>query len=454
MAGTVAELIAEFASNARLSDFAFESIHAAKTRIIDSLGLMIASVDAPPVVAARRVVERWPVEDGATVLGARVKTAPQEAAFVNGIMVRYLDFNDTYLSKEAIHPSDMLPAILALGECFDASGEDVLRGALVAYEVACALADAATLRDRGFDHVSNIAVGTAAGGAALLELDAERAFEAINIATVNSAALRQTRSGELSMWKGCAAAYAARHGLYSALLAAEGITGPKPAFEGELGYMRAVSGPFTLPKLTSNATRILRTSIKWWPVEYHSMSAVEAALRIVSEAGRLKPSNVEKISVKTFKTSYNIIVKDPEKWRPKSRETADHSLPYVTIRALLDGEVWLNSFEQDKIQDISFLELAEKTRVEVDERYDALYPQAVPNMVEVKLRDGRRFSSEVIYPKGHYANPLSEDELQLKFRRLISGRLAEEETDFLWEMVFSLEKLNSLKDLTSILERI
>ncbi|MEM4355400.1 MAG: MmgE/PrpD family protein [Nitrososphaerota archaeon] len=451
MGETIAEEIAEYVSAARLSDFAPESIQAAKERIWDTLGVMFAAADAPPVMAARRVIERWPVSGGATVLGSRVKVAPHDAALVNGIMARYLDFNDTYLSKEAIHPSDMIPGIIAAGECFEASGEDLLRSVLVAYEVACAMADTVTIRDRGFDHVSNIAIGAAAGVASLLELDLERTHEAINIATVNAAALRQTRSGELSMWKGCAAAYAARHGLYSSLLAAEGVTGPKPVFEGELGYMKAVSGPFTMPKLTSNAVRILRTSIKWRPVEYHSMSAVEAATRIYEEAGGIRASEVDKIAIRTFRVSYNILAKDPEKWRPKSRETADHSLPYITIRTLLDGDIWLESFNHGKIHDLAFLELAEKTTVEVEPRYDSMYPGAVPNMVEVSMRDGRRYYAEVVYPKGHFRNPLTDEELRAKFTRLIRGRLTEEQTATVWEVVMVLERLKSVKDLTSLL---
>ncbi|MCS7146502.1 MAG: MmgE/PrpD family protein [Nitrososphaerota archaeon] len=454
MSESVAERIAEFATSARLSDFAAESVHEAKIRILDSIGLMIGSVDAPPVVATRRLLERWPVDRGATVVGGSFRVAPHEAAFVNGIMVRYLDFNDTYLSKEAIHPSDMIPALIAAAECFDASGEDLLRSVLVAYEVACALADAVTIRDRGFDHVPNIAIGTAAGVASLLELDTDRTHEAINLATVNAVALRQTRAGELSMWKGCAAPYAARHGLYSTLLAAEGMTGPKPIFEGEMGYMRAVSGTFTLPKITSNATRILKTSIKWWPVEYHSMSAVEAATKIVSEAGKIKPSEVEKISIKTFRTSYNIIVKDPEKWRPSSRETADHSLPYVTIRALLDGDIWLQSFEPEKLRDIAFYELADKTTIEVDPKYDELYPEGVPNRIEVTLKGGQRFSAEILYPKGHYRSPLTIDELRLKLRRLAGGRLSDEALETLWELTLGMDRLDSLKAFATILARI
>ncbi|MEM0444908.1 MAG: MmgE/PrpD family protein [Nitrososphaerota archaeon] len=454
MEETVAEQIGFYASKTGMADFAQESIKEGKRRILDSLAVMVAAVNAPPVASAKRLLRRWPAAQGSTVIGSDLKASPQDASLVNGIMVRYLDFNDTYLSREAIHPSDMIPALIALAEAFEASGEDLLKGVLVGYEVACALADAATIRDRGFDHVSNIAIGAAAGAAALLELDFERAFEAVNIAGVNAAALRQTRAGELSMWKGCAAAYAARHGIFSALLASEGVTGPKPIFEGELGYMKAISGPFNLPRLTPQATRILKTSIKWWPVEYHSMSAVEAATRIVSQIGRVKPEDVERVRVSTFKVSYNIIVKDPEKWRPKSRETADHSLPYITARTLLDGDIWLDSFEDVKMRDTAFLELAEKMRVEVDPRYDELYPEAVPNSVEVSLKGGRVYSEEVIHPKGHYKNPLTDEELRLKFARLTAEKLSPEELEDIWNMVMSLDRLRYVGYLMAPLSRL
>ncbi|MEM4238726.1 MAG: MmgE/PrpD family protein, partial [Nitrososphaerota archaeon] len=154
MEETVAEQIGFYASKTGMADFAQESIKEGKRRILDSLAVMVAAVNAPPVASAKRLLRRWPTAQGSTVIGSDLKASPQDASLVNGIMVRYLDFNDTYLSREAIHPSDMIPALIALAEAFEASGEDLLKGVLVGYEVACALADAATIRDRGFDHVS------------------------------------------------------------------------------------------------------------------------------------------------------------------------------------------------------------------------------------------------------------------------------------------------------------
>jgi 2-methylcitrate dehydratase len=440
--------LADFIANANFHDFAPESVKEAKRRLIDSFGVMLAALDAPPALVARKIAERWPSPNGATVLGSRERANPHYASFANGVLVRYLDFNDTYLSREAIHPSDIIPALIAAGECYQVSGEDLLRGILVGYEVACAMSDAATLRDRGFDHVSNIALGSAAGVSSLLGLDAKKAEEAVNIAATHAAALRQTRVGELSMWKGCAASFAASIGLYAALLASEGMTGPRPVFEGELGYMKAVSGPFTMPKLTRNAARILRTSIKWWPVEYHSMSAVECILKIGEALGEIKPSDVEQILVKTFTVAYKIIVKDREKWRPRSRETADHSLPYIVARGLLDNYIWLDSFKEPKLVDPSVLELMEKMRIEVDPRYDETYPNAVGTSITIVLRDGRRLSEEVLYPKGHFMNPLSDEELYNKFHRLSEGALGEEAKD-LWERVLTLERLKNLEPLLS-----
>jgi 2-methylcitrate dehydratase len=454
MSETLAEEIAEFASGSSLSDFAPESVREAKRRLLDSIGVMLAALDAPPAKIARRAVVRWPAAQGAIVLGSSVKTVPHHASFANGVLVRYLDFNDTYLSREAIHPSDLIPSVLSAAECFQASGEDLLRGILVGYEVACAMADAATIRDRGFDHVSNIALGSAAGASSVMRLDTDRAAEALNIAATHAAALRQTRAGELSMWKGCAASFAASIGLFAALLAGEGMTGPKPIFEGELGFMRAVSGPFSPPKLTRNASRILRSSIKWWPVEYHSMSAVEASLRIRSAIGERRPSDIEQVTVKTFTVAYRIIVKDREKWRPRTRETADHSLPYIVARALLDNDVWLTSFSEERLSDPAVLELLGKIRVEVSPQYDEQYPNAVGTLIELTLRGGGRESEEVLFPKGHFMNPLTDEELWTKFRRLTARSLSDEDAQVLWDNVMGLERLKTLEPFLNELQRV
>ncbi len=183
---------------------------------------------------------------GATIWGTGHKTLPDLATFANGSFVRYLDFNDTYLSKEPAHPSDNIPAVLAVGEIVRASGKRVIQAIALAYEIHCRLCDAAALRPRGWDHVTYGPFSSALATAKVMKLSEARTLQAINLAGVANVALRQTRVGDLSMWKACAFSNAARNGVFAALLAQRGMTGPSPIFEGEKGFMKLVSGPSNL----------------------------------------------------------------------------------------------------------------------------------------------------------------------------------------------------------------
>ncbi|MCS7117734.1 MAG: MmgE/PrpD family protein [Thaumarchaeota archaeon] len=452
---SVAERIADYVTSLEFKDLVPELRREVSRRVVDSLATMYGAAYAEPVVVARKVAEKFKTVQGSSLLLSGQKVSPDMAAFANGVAVRYLDFNDTYLSKEALHPSDMIPGLIALGESVGASGRDLVTSVVAAYEVALALADTVTLRDRGYDHVANIAFGAAAGAAKLLELDHGRTVQAVNIAGVNAAALRQTRAGELSMWKGCAAAYAARHGVFAAMLASEGMTGPSPIFEGEMGFWKVVAGTFpNVPSfggMDGEPFRTHMTSIKRWPVEYHSMSAVEAAIELRRELADV--SNVRSVEIFTFTVSHKIIVKDPEKWKPKTRETADHSLPYITARTLIDGDIWVDSYTDEKLNDPKVLELLAKTRVEVDPKYDEIYPSAVPNRVVLKTLDGRTLSKEVVYPIGHYRNPISDGQLVEKFKRLVNPVLGVERSEQLLRVATSVENVRSVSELTEFYRR-
>src|SRR5205085_11384553 len=218
----------------------------------------------------------------------------------------------------------------------------------------------------------------------------DHATHAVGIAGVCNVALRQTRAGELSMWKGCAFANAARNGVFAALLAAEGMTGPAPIFEGELGFMKLLTGPFELASLGGDDRpfMITATYIKFWPAEYHSQSAIDAALQLRPEVGDVR--QVKSIDIDTFNAAVDIIGKDPEKWRPRTRETADHSLPYCTAVALADGDVTEAQFEPQRFRDPALLELVAKVRVHRDAELNARYPAGIPNRVTVTLADGRQ----------------------------------------------------------------
>ena len=229
---------------------------------------------------------------------------------------------------------------MAAGQLAGADGKAWIAAAAVAYEVQCRLCDAASIRARGWDHTTYGSISATLAAAMLLKLTHEQTVHALGIAGTTGTALRLTRAGELSMWKGCAFAFASRNGVFAALLAADGMTGPAPLFEGEMGFFQQVSGPFTLAKLggpSAGDWMLPKTSIKFVPAEYHSQSAIAAAFELRRQIG--DPKRIREIEIATFRTAVEIIGKDPEKWRPQTRETADHSLPYCTAVALVDGKV-------------------------------------------------------------------------------------------------------------------
>src|SRR5271167_1432157 len=244
----LANRLAEYARSLRFEDLPAGVVHEAKRRFIDSFATAVGAMDAEAYAVARRCALRVEARPGASLIGGGSSSA-EWATFVNGLLIRYLDYNDTYLSLEPAHPSDNLAPVLAVGEMAGASGRDLIAAAVLAYEIQCRLCDAASLRKHGIDHVTYGAISSALAACKLLKLDPGKTAHAVGLAGVCNAALRQTRSGELSMWKGCAFANAARNAVFAALLAAEGLTGPAPIFEGDLGIMKLLTGPFTVSEL-------------------------------------------------------------------------------------------------------------------------------------------------------------------------------------------------------------
>ena len=244
----LAHRFAEYADALRFEDLPADVVHEAKRRFIDSFATAVGALDADAYAFARKCAGRVKSKPPATMIEGG-KTSAEWATFVNGLLIRYLDYNDTYLSLEPAHPSDNLAPILAAGELVRAKGCDLIAAAVLSYEVQCRLCDASSLRKNGFDHVTYGAISSALGAGKILGLDVTQLTHAVGIAGVSNTALRQTRAGELSMWKGCAFANAARNGLFAALVAHEGMTGPAPIFEGDLGFMKLLTGPFEVAEL-------------------------------------------------------------------------------------------------------------------------------------------------------------------------------------------------------------
>ena len=429
MTAGLARYIARWAENLSFNKIPAEVVEEVKKRVVDSFATAVGAFNEEPVRISRSIAE---MTSGSGlysyIWGTRKMASADQAVFTNGCGVRYFDFNDTYLSKEALHPSDSIPAMIAAAHVSGADGKSLVEGIVAAYELIARLADAYSVRSLGLDHVVYINIGSAVGAAKTLGLDERGIEQAINIAVTTGLALRQTRAGEISMWKGCAAAHAARNGFFAALLAWKGMTGPSPVFEGKFGFFNvALRGDrFDLEGL-GNGEKVLQTSIKYWPVEYHSMSAVEASLRIRERLGDLKPSDIREVEIETFTVSYKIIVEDPEKWDPKTRETADHSLPYIVAAALLDGKIWLDTFSEERVLAGDVREVMRKTKVRVNPEFDKVYPEGIPNRVRVVLADGRVEEDESTYPPGHWKNPLDRRGVEEKFKRLLEGLVSGED---------------------------
>jgi 2-methylcitrate dehydratase len=457
MTKTLAHQLSAYACSLQFEDLSKEVVHEVKRRVIDSIGCALGAWNEEPCVIARKVASDFSAKNGSTIIGTNHKAPPDWAAFATGCCIRYFDYNDTYLSKEPAHPSDNISAALAVAESLGANGKELITAIALAYEVQCRFCDAASIRAKGWDHPTYGAFSTALAAARLMKLDAEKTRHAVNIAGVNCAAFRQARVGELSHWKGVAFANAARHGVYAALLARAGMTGPAPIFEGQMGFEKElgvslgnigevfVKRPGEKNVNEGTAAMILNTSIKYWPAEYHSQSAIEAAMFLRKEIG--DPAQIQSVRIESHDASVDIIGSVPEKWKPETRETADHSLPYITSIALIDGEVTERQFQPERFMDPKIWKFLENVTVQRNAELSSLYARAVANIVHVTLEDGRTLTKRVDYPLGNALNPVSDKQLEGKFNALVVPALGEAGAKKIVDLVWKLDEAKNVDGL-------
>jgi len=449
----LAERLADYVHSTKYQDVPDNVVHETKKRIVDSLGCAIGAFTADPVKISRKVAEAARDSKGSTLFGTRKKTTPELAAFVNGIMLRYFDYNDTYLSKEPAHPSDNIGPCFSVAESERGTGKDLLLSIILAYEIQCRLCDAADIRHRGWDHVCYGLPSTALAASKLMELDSKKMTQAMNLALNSHITMRQVRAGELSMWKGCSFANAARNGVFSALLASRGMTGPSPIFEGEMGFFKQVSGPFEMNiddfGGKNGSFKIAETYLKFFPAEIHSQTSIWAALEARKEIE--KTEDIVSVEIASHEAGYTILGKDPEKWNPLTKETADHSLPYIVGMALLEGKIDNSTYSEKKFRDPKILDFLKKITVVEDKTLSSMYPEAVANRVTVKLSSGKAVSKQVDYHKGHPKNPMSDQDVEHKFLRLTSRILDKNRARRILDSAWNLEKVKDVSKVVSML---
>jgi 2-methylcitrate dehydratase len=433
------EALARYATGLRYEDLTPAALRMAKKLLIDAIACAVGGYAGEPSIIARRLAAQASGQPPARVLGSGALTSMEAATFANSVMVRYLDYNDTYTSIGEGHPSDALSAVLAVADALHLDGRQTLLAMVAAYEIYNTLCDATSLRDKGWDHGYFVVFAAAVGAGKLLGLDLQRMAHAIALAAGPNVPTRQTRSGELSMWKGCACAASARGGLFAALLAREGMTGPAEAFEGRHGVWDQVTRRFDLPPL-GNASRgfgIERTGIKFFPTEYHSQIPLGLALEL---RGRVALEEIEQVHAQTYHLAWSEIGSEPQKWDPKTRETADHSLPYMLASTLRDNAVSLAMFEEARIHDPGLRPLMRRIKVSENPQFTRAFPRAMMNRIEIVTRDGARHVAEGRYPRGHHHNPMTDAEVQRKYHALCDGALGRRRSDELLGALWALER--------------
>jgi 2-methylcitrate dehydratase len=450
---TQAEQLAQFVVRATHDDLSSAARQQLKIRVLDALGCALGALDGEPIRLIRAQVEDFGGAERCTLIGGG-RTAPDRAAFCNGALVRYLDFNDAYLAAgESCHPSDNLAPVLAAAEYANRSGRDLLTALAVSYQVQCRLSDVAPVRARGFDHTTQGAYAIAAGVSRALGLDQVQTSNAFAISGTAFNALRVTRTGLLSQWKGLAYANAAFGCTHATFLAMRGVTGPLGVFEGNKGFMDAISGPFEVNWSLEGLERVTRTIVKNYNAEVHSQSAIEAILEL-KVAHNFTIAQVSRIEVEIFDVAYDIIGggEEGDKTLVRTKEQADHSLPYLLAVALLDGQVMPEQFAPERIQREDVQSLLRKVAVHASLAYSQRFPTEVPCRVKIELQDGRALAAEKHDYQGFLTRPMAWNAAVQKFERLSRQSVMAATRRDIVDAVANLEDIQTV-DLARLLDK-
>jgi len=430
-------------------------VHECKRRIIDSFACAFGSHEDALSQMAMGVAARACPQKGAptaTVWGSRDPAMPDLAAFANGVMLRLSDLSDMYGAKGAGHPSDVLPGIIAAAEAASATGRDLIAATTLAYDVYCSLLDAIPLSSKGWDQPVCVSIATALAIGRLFKFETQQLADAVALSLTPSMALYQTRRGVISSWKGVASANASRNAMFAAFLAKDGFAGPTAVFDGASGF-REIVGDFDWVLDAGIATphRITLTNLKSFPICYHGQSAVWAAIQMHDEG--IETDSIVEIEVETHAAAIALMAGDRSRWTPHTRDVADHSLPYVVARSLLDGSLTLDSFDDGKLNDRSGQFLMEKILVSENTDFTRRYPEANSTRLSLQLATGQLRSILVEQPKGHVANPMDDSAVDSKFRDLFVRYGDDAHGQRVLDALWHLEQCRDVNELVGLFAR-
>ncbi|HMB98551.1 MAG TPA: MmgE/PrpD family protein [Balneolaceae bacterium] len=446
--------LAEFVGKVNFKKLSIEETNQLKKRLLDSLGTAIGAIEGRPVRALRSHLDELGGNPISTLIGGS-KSSPDRAALYNSALVRYLDYNDSYLAKgETCHPSDNIGAILAAGEHANISGEEFLTALAIAYQVQCRLSDEAPVRDKGFDHTTQGSYSVAAGVSKALGLSNDQTANALAIAGTSLNALRVSRTGALSNWKGFAFPHTAFGATHACYLARQGITGPESVFEGNKGFMDSIAGQFKIDWKKEGTDKVLGTIIKKYNAEIHSQSTLEGVLQLKDEKD-IQPGEIDEINIEIFDVAYHIIGggEEGDKTIVRNKEEADHSLNYLVSAALLDDQVMPEQYEQARIEREDIQNLLKKVHVTENQEYSDRFPDEMPVKITIRMNNGRVFEKEKSDYEGFHTRPAGWDTLVDKFHDLAEPRTSPELREKIIEMIQQFEE-HTVTELFELLEKV
>jgi 2-methylcitrate dehydratase len=453
MSQTLTATWARWASQLAFEHIGDQAVHEARRYLLDSLGCALGGYLQEDVEIALKVLDEIGGPGPSTILGSGRRVDPVSASLANALMVRVMDYNDIYWQQDPSHPSDIIPAAMALGERAGGNGKDLMVGIVLGHELEMRLCEAAFpgIRERGWHHATLTAFASPVVAGKMLGLSWEKIQHAIGISASRHATMGAVTAGKLTMMKNTVDPMATQSGVLAALLAEKGYTGPEHVLEGKEGLVHCMGPEWKLELLTEGlgeSWRIERCGMKAFPTEALTHAPISATLDLILD-NDLAPEEVEKVHIRSLARAADILA-DPSKYDPRTKETADHSLPYVIAAAVADRQVTPLQFTAEKIMDERIRAQLHKVEVVADPEIEAVFPRLQRVVVTISTTDGRELTKALDYPKGDPRNPLTDREIEEKFDALASPVLSASARERVKDAVWRLEELESIRELMDL----
>jgi len=446
----VTKTMAEWAASVNYEDLPAEVVTEAKRFLMDSMGCALGGAQQHDVHIARYVLGECAGSGDATVLVTGQRWDPVSASLLNALMIRVMDYNDIYWKQDPSHPSDIIPAAMAAAERAGKSGRDLLVGIALAYEFEQRLCEVSFpgVREIGWHHATLTAAASPIAAGRMLGLTAEQMQHAIGISASRHCTTGSVTAGKLTMMKNTVDPMATQSGVIAALLAEKGYTGPEHVLDGKEGFSHVFDTDWKFDILTDGlgeTWRILQCGMKFFPTEALTHAPISATLDLVID-NDLAADEVESVTIYSLARAADILA-DPSKYDPRSKETADHSLPYVIAAAVADRQVTPLQFTDAKIMDEKIRAQLNKVKVIADPEIEAVFPELQRVKVIIRTTDGREFEEQLDYPKGDPRNPLTNDEITGKFKALAEGIATTEDVERMQAAINRAEEFDDVREL-------